>query len=64
MVGAGNSGDRPEAGTGWELGIINLKVHFFPFGESSLFCIEWWGGPGGEFKLQAVLNPVTFLQGQ
>ena len=24
-----NSGDRPEAGPGWELGVINLKVHFF-----------------------------------
>ena len=29
MTGARNSGDRPEAGTGWELGIINLNVHFF-----------------------------------
>ena len=29
MAGAKNSGDRPEAGTGWELGVINLNVHFF-----------------------------------
>ena len=29
MAGARNSGDRPEAGTGWEPGIINLSVHFF-----------------------------------
>ena len=29
MAGARNSGDRPEAGTGWELGVINLNVHFF-----------------------------------
>ena len=29
MAGARNSGDRPEAGTSWELGIINLNVHFF-----------------------------------
>ena len=28
-AGARNSGDRPEAGTGWELGVINLNVHFF-----------------------------------
>ena len=28
MAGARNSGDRPEAGTGWELGVINLNVHF------------------------------------
>ena len=40
---------QPEAGTGWELGVIYLKVHFFFRRESSLFCIEWWGGPGGEF---------------
>ena len=29
MAGARNSGDRPEAGTGWELGVINLNVRFF-----------------------------------
>ena len=29
MAGARNSGDWPEAGIGWELGIINPKVHFF-----------------------------------
>ena len=29
MSGARNSGDWPEAGTGWELGVINLNVHFF-----------------------------------
>ena len=28
-AGARNSGDQPEAGTGWELGVINLNVHFF-----------------------------------
>ena len=28
MARARNSGDRPEAGTGWELGVINLNVHF------------------------------------
>ena len=28
-AGARTSGDRPEAGTGWELGVINLNVHFF-----------------------------------
>ena len=28
-AGARNSGDRPEAGTGWELGVINLNVLFF-----------------------------------
>ena len=33
-----------------KLGVINLNVHFFFFlRESSLFCLEWWGGPGGEF---------------
>ena len=40
MAGARNSGDRPEAdwlGTGHNRG------------ESSLFCIEWWGEPQGEF---------------
>ena len=29
MAGARNSGDRPEAGTSWELDVINLDVHFF-----------------------------------
>ena len=29
MAEARFSGDRPEAGTGWELGIIKLNVHFF-----------------------------------
>ena len=29
MAGARNSGDWPEAGTSWELGLINLNVHFF-----------------------------------
>ena len=29
MAGARNSGDRPEPETGWELGVINLNVHFF-----------------------------------
>ena len=29
MAGARNSGDHPEAGTSWELGRINLNVHFF-----------------------------------
>ena len=28
-AGARNSGDWPEAGTGWLLGVINLNVHFF-----------------------------------
>ena len=28
-AGARNSGDQPEAGTGWELSVINLNVHFF-----------------------------------
>ena len=36
MAGARNSGDGPEAGTGWELGIINLNVHFFSSGERVL----------------------------
>ena len=26
----------------------------------SWFCIERWGGPGGEFELQATLSCVTF----
>ena len=43
MAGTRNSGDRPEAGTGWELGVINLKVHFFPFGERVL-CFAQNGG--------------------
>ena len=29
MAWTRNSRDRPEAETGWELGIINLNVHFF-----------------------------------
>ena len=29
MSGARNSGDWPEAGTSWELVVINLNVHFF-----------------------------------
>ena len=29
MAGARNSGDQPKGGTGWELGVINLSVHFF-----------------------------------
>ena len=28
MAGARNSGDQPEAGTSWELVLINLNVHF------------------------------------
>ena len=28
-AGARNSGDQPEAGTGWELGVINFNVGFF-----------------------------------
>ena len=28
-AGARNSRGQPEAGTDWELGIINLNVHFF-----------------------------------
>ena len=28
-AGARNSGDQPEAGTSWELGLINPNVHFF-----------------------------------
>ena len=49
MAGARNSGDWPEDGTSWELGIIKLRSIFFLGRESSLFCIEWWGGPGGAF---------------
>ena len=49
MAGARTSVVGPEAGTGWKLGIINLNVHFFSSGESSLFCLEWWGAPGEEF---------------
>ena len=37
MAGARNSGNRPEAGTGWELSIMDLIVHFFPAGERVLF---------------------------
>ena len=29
MAGARNSGDQPEAGTGWEVSVINLNVHLF-----------------------------------
>ena len=29
MTGARNSGDWPESGTGWQLGVINLNVHSF-----------------------------------
>ena len=29
MAGARNSGDWSEAAIDWELGVINLKVHFF-----------------------------------
>ena len=29
MAAAKNSGDQPEAGTSWKLGVINLNVHFF-----------------------------------
>ena len=46
------AGGQPEAGSGWELGVINLNVlfFFFPLDDRVLcFCIEWWGGPGGEF---------------
>ena len=34
---------------GLELGIINLMSIFLFGWESYLFCLEWWGGPGGEF---------------
>ena len=34
--------------TGWELGVINLNVHFFLPGER-LLCFAYWGGPGREF---------------
>ena len=50
MAGARNSGGWPEAGNSLELRVIYLSVHFFfSLGESSLFYIDWWGGPGGEF---------------
>ena len=56
MAGARNSGDWPEAGLA---GSCNQP--YCLRGESSLFCIEWWGGPGVEFSLQAILSRVTFL---
>ena len=38
------------------------NVHFFLWMREYLFCIEWWGGPGGKFELQAILSRVAFLQ--
>ena len=49
MAGARNSGDWPEAGTGWELGVINLIVCFCPWGERVLCFHRMVGGPGGGF---------------
>ena len=43
MAGARNSGNWPEAGTGWELGVINLNVHFLSSGERVL-CFAKNGG--------------------
>ena len=49
MAGARNSGDRPEAGTSWELDVINLDVHFF-LPVSEFFVLHGMVGvPGGEF---------------
>ena len=51
MAGARNSGDLPEAETGWELGIINLNVHFLSCGERVL-CFAYNGreNPEGSFN--------------
>ena len=38
------------------------NVHFFLRVKEYLFCIEWWGDPGGEFELQAIWSRVAFLQ--
>jgi len=43
MAGARNSGDLPQAETGWELGLINLNVHFLSRGERVL-CFAYNGG--------------------
>ena len=61
MAGARNSGDWPEAGVGWELGIINLKVHFF-LGVREFFVLHRMVGR----TQRGVLTPgyferVTFL---
>lgn len=37
-----------------------MSLPFFR-GESSLFCIGWRGGPGGEFSLQAILRSAALL---
>ena len=52
MAGARNSGNRPEAGTGWELSIMDLIVHFFPAGERVLFFF---------FTFIFFLNFILFL---
>ena len=49
MAAAKNSGDQPEAGTGWELGVINLNVHFSLRVREFFVLHRMWGGPGGEF---------------
>ena len=51
MAGARSSGDHPEAGTSWELGRINLNVHFFSSGERVL-CFAYNGreDPEGSFN--------------
>ena len=52
MAAAKNSGDQPEAGTSWKLGVINLNVHFFPSGEKVL-CFAYNGGE----ELEGSLTP-------
>ena len=49
QLGQRNSGDLPEAGTGWEPGIVNLNVHFFSSHERVL-CFAQNGGEEGSFN--------------
>ena len=58
MAGATNSGDWPEAGTGWKLGIINLKVHFF-LGVREFFVLHRMVGS----TRRGVLTPGYFEPG-
>ena len=47
MAGARNLGDLSEAGVGWELGVMNLNVHYFSSGVRVL-CFAQNGGEDPE----------------
>ena len=58
--GIPETGQKLRLAGSWTKPVL-IALPFFS-GESSLFCIEWWGGPEGEFLLQAILSCVAFLQ--